>query len=81
LFPTGLALSTANLYWAVQPGGSLCGLRHSNPVDTTAAYQGNAMSFSTAHDPLVGDRVGGANVLAVGLGYMPPAVRKSAASA
>ncbi|MBR0795047.1 heme-binding protein [Bradyrhizobium jicamae] len=38
LFPTGLALSTANLFTAVQPGGSLYGLQHSNPVDTAAAY-------------------------------------------
>ena len=30
---SGLALSTANLYSAVQPGGSLYGLQHSNPVD------------------------------------------------
>src|SRR5256884_3162137 len=28
--PAGLALSTANLYSAVQPGGSLYGLQHSN---------------------------------------------------
>ena len=40
LFPTGLALSTANLYSAVQPGGSLYGLQHSNPVDPEIAYQG-----------------------------------------
>jgi hypothetical protein len=45
LFPTGLALSTANLFSAVQPGGSLYGLQHSNPVDTGAAY-GNQPSFS-----------------------------------
>jgi len=32
------ALSTANLYSAVQPGGSLYGLQHSNPVDATIAY-------------------------------------------
>jgi hypothetical protein len=38
LFPTGLALSTANLYSAVQPGGSLYGLQHSNPVDPEIAY-------------------------------------------
>jgi len=38
LFPSGLALSTANLFTAVQPGGSLYGLQHSNPVDTAAAY-------------------------------------------
>src|SRR5262245_41737792 len=40
IFP-GLALSTANLYSAVQPGGSLFGLQESNPVDADAAYKGN----------------------------------------
>jgi hypothetical protein len=30
-------LSTANLYSAVQPGGSLYGLQHSNPVDPEVA--------------------------------------------
>jgi hypothetical protein len=44
LFPTGLALSTANLFTAVQPGGSLYGLQHSNPVDTAVAY-GNRPPF------------------------------------
>jgi Haem-degrading len=67
LFPTGLALSTANLYSAVQPGGSLYGLQHSNPVDPEIAYQGNAFLFGTAHDPLVGQRVGGVNVFGGGL--------------
>jgi len=38
--PNGLALSTANLYSAVQPGGSLYGLQHSNPVDASDAYSG-----------------------------------------
>src|SRR5512140_2696965 len=38
--PAGLALSTANLYSAVNPGGSLYGLQHSNPVDTSVAYGG-----------------------------------------
>ena len=47
LFPTGLALSTANLYSAVQPGGSLYGLQHSNPVDPETAYQGNAQLYDT----------------------------------
>src|SRR5499427_5632401 len=45
LFPSGLALSTANLFSAVQPGGSLYGLQHSNPVDTDVAY-GNHPSLS-----------------------------------
>ena len=39
---TGLALSTGNLYSAVQPGGSLFGLQESNPVNTDVAYGGNA---------------------------------------
>lgn len=33
-----LSLSTANLYSAVQPGGSLYGLQHSNPVAAAGAY-------------------------------------------
>src|SRR3989442_1367783 len=66
--PTGLALSTANLYSAVQPGGSLYGLQHSNPVDPDVAYKGPAILFGTAQDPLVGDRVGGVNVFGGGLG-------------
>src|SRR5437899_6908286 len=44
----GLALSTANLYSAVQPGGSLYGLQHSNPVDTSVAYMGPSTSYGTA---------------------------------
>jgi uncharacterized protein GlcG (DUF336 family) len=65
--PTGLALSTANLYSAVQPGGSLFGLQHSNPVDTDSAYQGPASRFGRSNDPLVGSRVGGVNVFGGGL--------------
>jgi len=64
----GLALSTANLYSAVQPGGSLYGLQHSNPVDTANAYDGEAADFGTGGDPLVGKRVGGVNVFGGGLG-------------
>jgi hypothetical protein len=64
---TGLVLSTANLYSAVQPGGSLYGLQHSNPVDPTIAYEGNALLYGTPHDPLVGQRVGGVNVFGGGL--------------
>jgi uncharacterized protein GlcG (DUF336 family) len=63
----GLALSTANLYSAVQPGGSLYGLQHSNPVDTVA-YKGPALKFGTAQDPMVGQRIGGVNVFGGGLG-------------
>ena len=63
----GLALSTANLYAAVQPGGTLFGLQHSNPVATDAAYKGPASAFGRSNDPLVGERVGGINVFGGGL--------------
>lgn len=62
-----LALSTANLYSAVQPGGSLFGLQESNPVDTDSAYRGPAQSWGTPNDPMVGQRVGGINVFGGGL--------------
>src|SRR5271166_5256452 len=64
---TGLALSTANLYSAVQPGGSLYGLQHSNPVDPQIAYGGASDQFGTPQDPLVGQRIGGVNVFGGGL--------------
>lgn len=64
----GLALSTANLYSAVQPGGSLYGLQHSNPVETENAYKGPSLHFGKATDPLVGTKVGGVNVFGGGLG-------------
>jgi uncharacterized protein GlcG (DUF336 family) len=67
LFPTGLALSTANLYSATQPGGSLYGLQHSNPVDTGNAYKGPSANYGTANDPMVGEKVGGVNVFGGGL--------------
>lgn len=63
----GLALSTANLYTAVQPGGSLYGLQHSNPVDTFDAYKGEARRFGQPNDPMAGKRVGGINVFGGGL--------------
>jgi len=67
-FSTGLlALSTANLYAAVQPGGSLFGLQESNPVDALQAYAGRGREFGTEDDPLVGVRVGGVNVFGGGL--------------
>jgi uncharacterized protein GlcG (DUF336 family) len=62
------ALSTANLYSAVQPGGSLFGLQESNPVDATIAYDGKIEDFGTVKDPLVGERIGGVNVFGGGLG-------------
>lgn len=63
----GLALSTANLFSPVQPGGSLFGLQHSNPVDTSVAYAGPAFAFGQSNDPMVGRRIGGVNVFGGGL--------------
>ena len=62
-----VALSTANLFSAVQPGGSLYGLQHSNPVNPLFAYAGDSAQFGTATDPMVGFRVGGINVFGGGL--------------
>ena len=62
-----LALSTGNLYSAVQPGGSLFGLQESNPVDTSVAYFGSAKNFGTENDPMIGLRLGGVNVFGGGL--------------
>lgn len=69
----GLALSTANLWAATQPGGSLFGLQFSNPVDPTAAYgtsteePGSADDYGTPQDPMNGSFIGGVNVFGGGL--------------
>lgn len=62
-----LALSTANLYAAVQPGGSLFGLQESNPVDVRVAYRGDSTKYGTRNDPMVGLKPGGINVFGGGL--------------
>ena len=62
-----LAVSTANLFTAVQPGGSLFGLQASNPVNTDVAYGGNPANNGRANDPMVGGRIGGVNVFGGGL--------------
>jgi uncharacterized protein GlcG (DUF336 family) len=63
----GFAISTANLYGLTQPGGSLYGLQHSNPVEAATAYKGNPKRYGAANDPLVNKRVGGVNVFGGGL--------------
>jgi len=70
--PNGLALSTANLYSAVQPGGSLFGLQESNPVDTKVAYAGPSSNYGAAQDPMVGSKIGGINVFGGGLALYAP---------
>jgi uncharacterized protein GlcG (DUF336 family) len=62
-----LALSSANLWAAVQPGGALYGLQHSNPVSTDVAYRGPADAFGSSADPMLGRRIGGVNVFGGGL--------------
>src|SRR5262245_9137326 len=64
----GLALSTANLYSAVQPGGSLFGLQESNPVRTSVAYKRPSANYGTPNDRMVGEKIGGVNVFGGGLG-------------
>lgn len=62
-----LALSTANLFTAVQPGGSLFGLQFSNPVDTSVAYGGDSKKIGMKNDPMVDKKIGGVNVFGGGL--------------
>jgi uncharacterized protein GlcG (DUF336 family) len=62
-----LALSTADLFSAVQPGGSLFGLQASNPVDASVAYRGEPADYGTPKDPMVGGHIGGVNVFGGGL--------------
>lgn len=61
------ALSTANLFSAVQPGGSLYGLQESNPVSQEVAYRGPSGKNGTEKDPMVGHKIGGVNVFGGGL--------------
>jgi uncharacterized protein GlcG (DUF336 family) len=68
----GLALSTANLYSAVNPGGSLYGLQASNPVNPEVAYRGPSSDYGTAEDPMVGHKIGGVNVFGGGLALYGP---------
>ena len=65
----GLSLSTANLYSAVQPGGSLFGLQFSNPVNIDISYRGNAARYGQPDDPMVGGKIGGVNVFGGGLAF------------
>jgi uncharacterized protein GlcG (DUF336 family) len=64
-------ISTAQLYPWVQPGAPanpLFGLAFGNPVSPDDAYKGPFARFGTAHDPMVGQRVGGTITFGGGLG-------------
>ena len=62
-----LPLSIANLFSAVQPGGSLFGLQEGNPLNVAAAYAGTGEKFGTVKDPAVGKRLGGTITFGGGL--------------
>jgi len=61
------SLSTANLYAATQPEGSLYGLQHSNPIDTSVAYGGSSEDYGTEKDHMIGKKIGGINVFGGGV--------------
>ena len=61
------ALSSANLYTAVQPYRPLFGLQESNPVDVSVAYGGDSADYGTEKDFMVGKKIGGVNVFGGGL--------------
>jgi uncharacterized protein GlcG (DUF336 family) len=69
---TGLALSTANLFYPTQNGQSLYGLQHSNPVDTSVAYSGSAADYGTDDDGMLGKKIGGINVFGGGVALYSP---------
>jgi uncharacterized protein GlcG (DUF336 family) len=64
-----IAISTANLHNASQPGASLYGVTASNLLDTDAAYGGSAEFFGQPNDPMSGKRAGGIIVFGGGLGF------------
>ncbi len=61
------ALSTANLYFASQPGQSLYSLVTSAPPNPQAVYAGSPADFGQPNDPMVGKAVGGIIVFGGGL--------------
>lgn len=60
------ALSTANIYFASQPGQSLYGLVTLAPLNPNAAF-GDPTTFGTDNDPMVGKAIGGIVVFGGGL--------------
>ena len=61
------ALSTANVYFASQPGQSLYGLITAAPPNPAIAFGGSPESFGQQNDPAVGKPVGGIIVFGGGL--------------
>ena len=63
----GFALSTANLYAGVQPGGFLYGTGATNPPNPALLYAGDPSKYGSSSDPLLGQRPGGAVAFGGGL--------------
>lgn len=55
----GVAISTANLYAAAQPGGYLYGAAASNPPNPAVIYAGDPAAWGSQSDPMVGKMPGG----------------------
>ena len=62
-----LSIPSGAVYVAVQPGGSLYGLQHSNPVDASKAYGGSPNTVGSNADFLKNKRIGGVNVFGGGV--------------
>lgn len=62
-----MAIATANLYAAAQPGGSLFGAALSNPAVPEVIYSGQPEQYGTANDPMIGRNAGGVIVFGGGL--------------
>lgn len=61
------AVSTANLYAAVQPGGPLFGLSETASLNIHAAYGGDPTHYGTPEDNMLGKMIGGMSVFGGGL--------------
>lgn len=73
-----VSIATAALYGVTQPGGSLYGLQHSNPIDATKAYGGSPNSYGKNSDFLKNKRIGGVNVFGGGLALYEDGVKVGA---
>ena len=61
------AISTANLWFASQPGQSLYSLTTSAPPNPQAVFEGSLQQFGETNDPFVGKPIGGIIVFGGGL--------------
>jgi uncharacterized protein GlcG (DUF336 family) len=62
----GMALATANIFALAQPGQSLYGIIASSPP-SPVANAGDANTFGSPNDPMMGKRIGGVIVFGGGL--------------